>query len=462
MSNKLSNEEYIERVTKVHGDTYDYTETKYVSANTRVRILCKQHGEFIKIPSVHEVGSGCPECTIEVLRKGKEDKFISKVDKWYKGEYSVIKGSYITARHPCQIRCEKHLHTFSVLPSSVKGITSCPVCKLEEEFDIFKDKAYRLHKEDYSYGNSRYLSSRDYLEIQCNSCNNAFLQRPSAHLQGQGCPDCARQKVGESNTKSIEDYEELLRDNKYKHKIVFESFTKATENIDIQCDKHGKSTLTAVRLYSDEFILNKDPCLQCREEKTTSTRESTTLIKVFDAIELEDNSTFVSMDNFENNRSKVTLDCKIHSTFKKRVDKLLAGQTSCQECSKSKIGRWSQKTMEPNRQHFESQVCSLYMMEVESATQKMIKIGFSVDTGSRISQLKLDCNSYYTFNTLATYTSNTYNCSGIEKYIHKHLKSYKVKPDRWFGGYTECFSYGCIDTPMFNSLIEEYNRKNND
>ena len=52
----------IEKFKAAHGDTYDYTLVKYVSAHQHVKIRCKLHGEFQQQPYVHWYGSGCPKC----------------------------------------------------------------------------------------------------------------------------------------------------------------------------------------------------------------------------------------------------------------------------------------------------------------------------------------------------------------------------------------------------------------
>ena len=68
-SNKLRGEalakstaSFIEDAIKVHGDEYDYSNTKYINAKTNVVIICKTHGEFLQLPTHHLNGGGCPKC----------------------------------------------------------------------------------------------------------------------------------------------------------------------------------------------------------------------------------------------------------------------------------------------------------------------------------------------------------------------------------------------------------------
>lgn len=54
--------DFIEKATSVHGQTYDYSRVIYSKSNSKVIIICAVHGEFMQTPNAHLVGSGCPKC----------------------------------------------------------------------------------------------------------------------------------------------------------------------------------------------------------------------------------------------------------------------------------------------------------------------------------------------------------------------------------------------------------------
>lgn len=58
----FSLDEFIERAREVHGDKYDYSQVHYVNGNTKVAIVCPEHGAFYQLPHSHLQGNGCPEC----------------------------------------------------------------------------------------------------------------------------------------------------------------------------------------------------------------------------------------------------------------------------------------------------------------------------------------------------------------------------------------------------------------
>lgn len=57
-----SNKQVINDFIKVHKDKYDYSKINYISAQTKITIICPTHGEFEQSPCSHLTGRGCPSC----------------------------------------------------------------------------------------------------------------------------------------------------------------------------------------------------------------------------------------------------------------------------------------------------------------------------------------------------------------------------------------------------------------
>ncbi len=84
---KLTHEEFLAKAIRIHGDTYDYSKTKYVLGNENVIIICKKHGEFLQKPYSHLKGKGCTKCG---LSRGEK-----AICSWIKSQmitYEVEKG----------------------------------------------------------------------------------------------------------------------------------------------------------------------------------------------------------------------------------------------------------------------------------------------------------------------------------------------------------------------------------
>lgn len=59
---------FINQAKLKHGELYDYSLTKYVSARNKIEIICMNHGPFLQWPNSHLNGSGCPKCACVVSK----------------------------------------------------------------------------------------------------------------------------------------------------------------------------------------------------------------------------------------------------------------------------------------------------------------------------------------------------------------------------------------------------------
>lgn len=60
---KISQEQFILNVTEIHRGKYDYSKVNYINWNTKVEIVCLEHGSFWQTPNNHR-RKGCPVCNM--------------------------------------------------------------------------------------------------------------------------------------------------------------------------------------------------------------------------------------------------------------------------------------------------------------------------------------------------------------------------------------------------------------
>lgn len=61
MPKRKTTKEFIEEAKMVHGNKYDYSKVVYVNNNTKVEIICPEHGSFFQRPNDHLKKNGCPK-----------------------------------------------------------------------------------------------------------------------------------------------------------------------------------------------------------------------------------------------------------------------------------------------------------------------------------------------------------------------------------------------------------------
>lgn len=113
--------EFIFQANKIHKNKYDYSKTNYISAITKVTIICPIHGEFLQSPAKHLCGDGCPKCNSSKLENSLREYLDSKNIKfeeqktfsWLKYKNNMYLDFYLP-EHNIAIECQGEQHFFPV------------------------------------------------------------------------------------------------------------------------------------------------------------------------------------------------------------------------------------------------------------------------------------------------------------------------------------------------------------
>jgi Zn finger protein HypA/HybF involved in hydrogenase expression len=199
MPAKLNTQEFISKAILKHGDLYDYSKVDYVTAHTKVGIICKTHGEFYQAAYSHLSGIGCPKCGIIFCsdsNKSNTQEFIDKAILIHGNKYDYSKVDYIGAIDKVSIICRDH-GEFRQTPSVHINGHACPKCgsvstrnKLKSNTQNFITKANLVHDNKYDYSKVNYINSKYEVIIFCKT-HGEFNQSPNDHLDGCGCPSCS-------------------------------------------------------------------------------------------------------------------------------------------------------------------------------------------------------------------------------------------------------------------------------
>ena len=91
-SQRSNTKDFIIKAIKVHGDEYDYSNSKYGQNNIeKVEIVCKKHGVFKQAPGKHLSGDGCPKCFNK--NEGRIAEYLLKTNIVYR-EFSIENKRY--------------------------------------------------------------------------------------------------------------------------------------------------------------------------------------------------------------------------------------------------------------------------------------------------------------------------------------------------------------------------------
>lgn len=130
---KITYDDVIQRSKELYGDRYDLSlidPNEIDGVETKIKIVCKEHGVFEK--SIHSFlsGCGCQKCAIESAKE-----------------------------------------------------------KTRLGNDVWLERFNKVHNNFYSYNLTNNISYADKIEIIC-PIHGSFIQKVGSHANGQGCPKC--------------------------------------------------------------------------------------------------------------------------------------------------------------------------------------------------------------------------------------------------------------------------------
>lgn len=247
-SESYSNAVFITKAKTKHGNKYDYSFVEYTSSSNKVKIVCPEHGVFEQTPAMHLFGSGCPKCAREYTRNALSDtleNFLTKARKVHGNKYDYSGVAYTNNRTKVRIACPEH-GVFEQAPDKHLFGQGCPKCGLDVsaskrrvEWDVYRNKLLAVHNGKYDYSLVEYFGSQIKIRIVCPR-HGVFEQTPSNHLQGQGCPQCAIERLSIELRDTLEDFIVKSREahgDKYNYSRVEYKGNKVP--VEIICPKHG-------------------------------------------------------------------------------------------------------------------------------------------------------------------------------------------------------------------------------
>lgn len=203
---------FLQKSKEAHGEKYDYSKVEYVNNHVKVKIVCKEHGEFSQSPHNHAYNKrGCPECG---LKK------------------AIMAGSKTSKNRAC----------------TTEG---------------FITKALNIHGEKYDYSKVNYSNNKTHITIVCRK-HGDFIQRPDHHLSGKDCERCMRESQESKKIPAMDEFlskcevekEKMFPECKMINMLRFDRFI-AELNLCIEYD--GEQHFRASSLFGGEegFVANK-------------------------------------------------------------------------------------------------------------------------------------------------------------------------------------------------------------
>ena len=193
-SRNKTTEQFIKEAREVHGDEYEYSLVNYIKGDIKVKIICKEHGEYLQTPNAHLSGHKCRKCSRCLTTEG----FIKKSKEKHGNYYNYDKTVYDCSKNKLTITCTIHGDFEQGKREHLNG-KGCNECGKKSTRDAisfknedFINKSNEIHGTTYDYSKVNYINSKEKVTITCKK-HGEFLQIPADHMRGIGCSKCGMQ-----------------------------------------------------------------------------------------------------------------------------------------------------------------------------------------------------------------------------------------------------------------------------
>lgn len=227
-----------------------------------VTVICPIHGETEQNSATHIASkNGCPACAT-VSMSNTADNFINSSNKIHKNKFNYSKVVYVNSHIKVIIGCKKH-GDFEQSPCDhLAGKNGCKECykvSVNNSKEGFIKKAVKKHGNIYEYENVDYINAIEKVAIKCSE-HGIFMQSPSDHLKGCGCPTCGNSLLESKKLIIIDKFlsrykvEKEKKFNNCRH-IQLLRFDRYIPSLNLCIEYDGQQHFKATKLWGGESHL---------------------------------------------------------------------------------------------------------------------------------------------------------------------------------------------------------------
>ena len=329
----LTQLQFIEKCIAVHKNKYDYSLAQYINQRTKLKIICREHGQYEQTPNSHLRGMGCPKCANHRGKYSKKE-FVALCEKIHKKKYDYSKVEFKNLKCLITLECKDH-GEFQVLAFKHKQGSGCqkcrgPIKKIKDKEKVIADFNL-VHDNKYTYEKMIYKGSKIPIVATCSS-HGDFYVVPNSHLAGTGCPRCTNRAL--TREQVITRFRNV-HGLKYDYSKVI--YVKSIIPVTIICRDHGPFEQMPDNHWSGTG------CPICAREKTSealkkrSLKSIIPLPQVIESFKEKHSNLYdyslINDTNYKTLESIVPIRCNLHGVFNKQAQAHKKGR-GCPECSK--------------------------------------------------------------------------------------------------------------------------------
>lgn len=360
---KLTQEEYLAKANKIHGDKYDYSKTIYNNKRSKITITCPVHGDFEQLAGNHLKGQGCPECGKEyasTYSQGNYQHFLEESQKRFGSVYTFpyIESEYINSHSKITVQCEKCGNVFQKIAGDHLTSKSggCLNCKNKTErrikennsslkkqsngkrkidIEIIEQRIFDLCADKFIYDINEYKNTNKPITFKCTECGHEFKRDINALTYNPTCPNCnGKPRNRKYSNEEFAQIANEIHGNKYdysetQYEASDKKITIICHELDIFGNEHGRFYVTP----HSHIGQMRSGCPKCSGKHKKTTEEF-----IMESNLIHDFTYDYSKCKYINAKTKVCIICPEHGEFYQKPNDHLCGR-GCPTCKQSKIER---------------------------------------------------------------------------------------------------------------------------
>lgn len=146
---KLNWLDIIKDIEAIHFNITVPIDQEYINVKTKIKYICKYHGEHTATPTKLKSGRGCPECGHEISKQKQKSNWldvVKDIESLHSNITVPVDQEYINTYTKIRYICEYHGEQ-TAIPKSLKSGKGCPDCYSNKKLNLSDViKAYGLKR----------------------------------------------------------------------------------------------------------------------------------------------------------------------------------------------------------------------------------------------------------------------------------------------------------------------------
>ena len=419
---KLTIEIVKQQIEDIHENITVLINQPYVNTYSKIKYICKFHGEKIATPNSLKSGKGCYECngtpklTIEIVKQQIEaihENITIPIDQEYIN--NKIKIKYI-----CKYHGEK-----SATPHGLKSGRGCIDCGGTQKLtiEIVKQQIEEINENITVPIDQVYTNNYTKIKYIC-KYHGEKTASPAKLKQGQGCSECAGlQKL------TIEIIKQRAESINSNITVPNQPYINSGIKIKYICKYHGEKSATPDSLKSGKG------CPECSIEQRAKNLKSN-WFEVIKNIEFMNENIMIPVNQpYINSGIKIKYICKFHGEKFATTDQLKKG-SNCRACA-HELNLFTRAGWIKGCKKYNGKA-EIYWIKMTYKNQSWYKFGITYKGLEKRFQAK-EYKDIKIFLIGKVNNKPPEYIWDLEHRLHKFYRKSRIKPPIEFSGDNECY-----------------------